>query len=47
MLIHIGRMIGAYIASLIVFIVVNAKNSPIDIDSFILWLGPTLILTPF
>jgi uncharacterized membrane protein len=47
MLIHIGRMIGAYIASLTAFIVVNAKYFPIDIDPIILWLGPTLILTPF
>ena len=47
MLIYIGRMIGAYIASLTAFIVVNAKYFPIDIDPIILWLGPTLILTPF
>ena len=47
MLIHIGRMIGAYIASLTAFIMINAKHFPIDIDPIILWLGPTLILTPF
>jgi hypothetical protein len=26
---------------------INTKYFPIDIDPIILWLGPTLILTPF
>lgn len=46
MLAHIGRMMGGYTASLTAFIVVNADHFPFEINSIILWLGPTLLLTP-
>jgi uncharacterized membrane protein len=42
LLIHIQRMIGAYIASLTAFLVVNVEFS----TAFVVWLLPTLIFLP-
>lgn len=42
MLLHLQRMVAAYIASLTAFLVVNAPQSM----NFIAWLIPTAILTP-
>ena len=47
MLVHIGRMVGGYTASLTAFLVVNTQQVPFEINSIILWLGPTVLLTPF
>jgi uncharacterized membrane protein len=44
---HIQRMIGAFIASLTAFLVVNAKYLPEFIPHIIYWILPTVILTPF
>lgn len=41
---HIGRMLGAYIATFTAFLVVNAEFFP---SPLIAWLGPTIIGTPF
>lgn len=46
MLVHIGRMMGGYTASLTAFIVVNAQNYPFEIPSLVIWLGPAALLTP-
>ena len=46
MLVHIGRMMGGYTASLTAFIVVNAQNYPFEIPSLVIWLGPAVLLTP-
>lgn len=40
---HIGRMLGAYIATFTAFLVVNAHFFP---SPLIAWLGPTVIGTP-
>lgn len=40
---HIGRMLGAYIATLTAFLVVNGEFFP---SPLIAWLGPTVIGTP-
>lgn len=40
---HIGMMIGAYIATLTAFLVVNIQNFQ---PFWVLWLAPTLILIP-
>ena len=47
MLVHIGRMMGGYTASLTAFIVVNAKYYPFEVPSLVIWLGPAVLLTPF
>lgn len=41
---HIGRMLGAYIATFTAFLVVNGEFFP---SPLIPWLGPTVIGTPF
>ena len=46
MLVHIGRMMGGYTASLTAFTVVNAQNYPFEIPSLVIWLGPAVLLTP-
>ena len=46
MLAHLQRMTGGYIAALTAFLVVNAKYSPIDFPPILVWLLPTVILTP-
>lgn len=46
MLVHIGRMMGGYTASLTAFIVVNAQNYPFEIPSLVIWLGPAVFITP-
>ena len=46
LIVHLQRMIGAYIGSATAFLVVNSEYSPITIPSFIYWLLPTIILTP-
>jgi hypothetical protein len=43
MYIHIGRMLGAYIATLTAFLVVNSEFFP---SLLIAWLGPSAIGTP-
>lgn len=40
---HLQRMLGAYIAALTAFLVVNAPNSL----GFIVWLLPSIIIVPF
>tara|TARA_B110001452_G_scaffold246997_1_gene232743 strand:+ start:3224 stop:3748 length:525 start_codon:yes stop_codon:yes gene_type:complete len=47
MLVHIGRMMGGYTASLTAFIVVNAQYYPFEVPSLVIWLGPAVLLTPF
>jgi hypothetical protein len=42
LLIHIGRMVGAYIASITAFLVVNNTILP----GVVVWLAPTVVLTP-
>lgn len=44
---HIGRITGAYIASLTAFLVVNGENLPIKLPAFVIWLLPTFIIVPF
>ena len=46
LLIHIARMTGGYISALTAFLVVNGNYLPAAIPSTLLWLLPTLILTP-
>lgn len=43
---HLQRMIGAYIAALTAFLVVNGNYSPVELPPFLYWLLPSLILTP-
>ncbi len=43
---HIGRMIGGYTATLTAVLVVNGDRIPVDVPEFVLWLSPTLVLTP-
>ena len=43
---HIGRMVGAYTATITAVLVVNASALPPTIPPFVYWLLPTLILTP-
>lgn len=43
---HLQRMIGAYIAALTAFLVVNLKYMRGVLPDFIVWLLPTLILVP-
>jgi len=47
MIAYIGRITGAYIASLTAFLVVNIKYVPIELPAFIVWLFPTAIIVPF
>jgi hypothetical protein len=46
LLMHLQRMMGAYIASTTAFLVVNAKYLPFEFPGFVFWLLPTAILTP-
>lgn len=46
LLAHLQRMIGAFIAALTAFLVVNAQHLPNQIPGFLYWLLPTLIFTP-
>jgi uncharacterized membrane protein len=46
LLAHLQRMTGGYIAATTAFLVVNANYSPIVLPSVIVWLLPTVILTP-
>jgi hypothetical protein len=46
LLAHLQRMTGAYIAAITAFLVVNAKYSPVEIPSLVVWLLPTAVLTP-
>lgn len=41
--VHIGNMIGSYIAAFTAFLVQNVHTDP----AFISWLAPTVVLTPF
>lgn len=43
---HLQRMIGAFIASMTAFLVVNAKYLPESIPLILYWLLPTIIFTP-
>ena len=43
---HIGRMIGGYTATVTAVLVVNGDRLPFVVPEFLLWLSPTLILTP-
>ncbi len=42
-LMHIQRMIGAYIASITAFLVVNTSEK-IELPFWVIWIGPTLIM---
>lgn len=46
LLTHIGRMIGAYTATITAVLVVNSAALPTSIPPFVYWLLPTVILTP-
>jgi uncharacterized membrane protein len=43
---HLQRMVGAFIASMTAFLVVNATYLPGTIPGFVYWLLPTIIFTP-
>lgn len=43
---HIGRMIGGYTATVTAVLVVNGDRLPFAVPEFLLWLSPTLVLTP-
>jgi uncharacterized membrane protein YfcA len=43
---HLQRMVGAYIAALTAFLVVNAGYMPGSIPAVVYWLLPTAVLTP-
>ena len=43
---HIGRMIGGYTATVTAVLVVNGDRFPFAVPEFLLWLSPTLVLTP-
>ncbi len=46
LLVHLQRMTGAYIAAITAFLVVNLKYAPAAIPAALVWLLPTLIITP-
>jgi len=46
LLAHLQRMTGSYIAAITAFLVVNSKYSPVFVPSALVWLLPTVILTP-
>jgi hypothetical protein len=46
LLAHLQRMTGGYIAATTAFLVVNAQYSPVVLPSVVVWLLPTVILTP-
>ena len=41
--VHIGNMMGAYIAAVTAFLVQNVQIEP----AFIVWIAPTILITPF
>ena len=41
--VHIGNMMGAYIAALTAFLVQNVSTDP----AWVAWLAPTMLITPF
>ena len=43
---HIGMMMGAFIATITAFVVVNAPDNLGSVLSTLLWLAPTIILVP-
>lgn len=43
---HLQRMMGAYIAALTAFLVVNAHHLPGQLPAVVYWLLPTAIITP-
>jgi len=43
---HLQRMTGAFIAASTAFLVVNTPNLPFNPPSVLMWLLPTIILTP-
>lgn len=46
LLAHIQRMTAGYIAAATAFLVVNAHHSPVALPAILVWLFPTVILTP-
>lgn len=46
LLAHLQRMMGAYIAALTAFLVVNASWLPDQIPGILYWLLPTMVFTP-
>lgn len=44
---HIGRMSGAYVATLSAFLVVNWHHTNIELPPVIIWLFPTVVIVPF
>ena len=46
LLAHLQRMTAGYIAAITAFLVVNSNHSPIQLPPFVVWLLPTVILTP-
>ena len=47
LLAHVARMMGAYIAALTAFLVVNAEHLPSAVPGVVWWLLPTAVLVPF
>lgn len=47
LLAHLQRMTGGYIAALTAFLVVNGHFFPSFIPSMVIWLLPTMVITPF
>jgi uncharacterized membrane protein len=46
LLAHLQRIVGAYIAALTAFLVVNSESFPFAIPGYVYWLLPTVILAP-
>ena len=46
LLTHIGRMVGGYTATVTAVLVVNGDRLPFVVPEFLLWLSPTILLTP-
>ena len=46
LLAHLQRMTGGYIAATTAFLVVNSQYSPVILPAVVVWLLPTVILTP-
>ncbi len=46
LVLHIGRMVGGYIAAITAFLVVNSSHFPSVMQGTVLWLLPTFIFVP-
>lgn len=43
---HIARMTGSYIAAFTAFLVVNFDRLPLHLPGFVVWLAPSMVLSP-